>query len=184
MCARSVGRDSNRGGHSLLPGHARGRQRAAAACLRGTRRLRLRVRSASGARPPCTLQCCLPLRQPLAPRVCHVGAAQRALGVVQRWEAMRWGSRTQHGSPGAIQRCACVGSGSGLPGWRVLGPRRLQWQPHRLPPVEPGIEPQASAPSSCLRATPGGLALSVGPRGPGRHALAVAHRACATALSW
>lgn len=29
--------------------------------------------------------------------------------------------------------------------------------PHRLPPVGPGTEPPASAQSSCLSATPGGL---------------------------
>lgn len=52
--------------------------------------------------------------------MCHVGAAQRALGAVHRWEATCKGSGTKHRPPRADLRCACSGSGSGLPGWRVL----------------------------------------------------------------
>lgn len=61
---------------------------------------------------------------------------------------MRWGSRTQCGPA----RVLVLGQDQDS-----LGGGFSALNPHRLPPVGPGTEPRASAQSSCLSATPGGL---------------------------
>lgn len=81
---------------------------------------RCRARRASGAQAPRALPRRLPRGWRLAPRVCHMGAAWRALGAVCGWTATGRCSGTGHGPAGVIWRHPCARSRSGLSGRWLL----------------------------------------------------------------